>query len=96
MHDDAKLYQILQDFRQLHLSVTNTPIHDMLMIAPEFPQRATSGAKREKSPSPERAAPKSKAKATPKKSTRPNPEADNEPERTTKKSKKTENIKKDK
>ena len=88
MHDDSKLHSLLARTRSLLHEVQNTSIGDMLMAGPENPQRSTSGSKREKSPSPEETKPKSKAKYTPKKFTRPNPEADNEPERTAKKQKK--------
>ena len=85
MHDDARLHQVLGQVRALHNEIRNTPIDDMIMG-----QYEKKGTKREtKSESEEEEVkPKSKAKATPKKFSRPNPEADNEPERTTKRQRK--------
>ena len=87
MHDDSRLQSLLQRTRSLLHEVQSTPIGGMMMSGPEQLQRSTSGTKREQSPASEGTKPKSKAKPTPKKFSRPNPEADNEPERTAKKQK---------
>jgi len=94
MRDDSKLSQLLDQVKETHNDTGNTSIDDLVMR-----QNGQKGTKRETNSDsdPEEGKPKSKAKATPKKATRPNPEADNEPERTTKKQKnKKELVIKDK
>jgi len=94
MRDDSKLSQLLDQVKETHNDTGNTSIDDLVMR-----QNEQKGTKRETNSDsdPEEGKPKSKAKATPKKATRPNPEADNEPERTTKKQKnKKELVIKDK
>ena len=94
MRDDSKLSQLLDQVKETQNDTGNTSIDDLVMR-----QNEQKGTKRETNSNsdPEEGKPKSKAKATPKKATRPNPEADNEPERTTKKQKnKKELVIKDK
>jgi hypothetical protein len=80
MHDDAKLHQLLLAVRD---DTQNTPIHEIVMH-----QHDKQGTKRDTNSETEEIKPKRKAKAAPKKASRPNPEADNEPERTNKRQRK--------